>query len=89
MKTQFFKIRADDDLALIVQEAVARTGLGQSDIIRLGSLRGIPEVTAALALQNRGVRLPEAELQRRIAALTWRARLSPVQSRAARKRGRK
>src|SRR5208337_4852411 len=48
MKTNDFEIRADATLTLVVAEAMEKTGLGQSDILRLCSLRGVPEITSAL-----------------------------------------
>lgn len=56
----------DPGLALVVSEAMARTGLGQSDVLRLGALRGVPEITMALTAGEHGPRLPEAELRKRI-----------------------
>jgi hypothetical protein len=64
MKTNYFKIRADAPLALVVAEAMEKTGLGQSDVLRLGSLRGVPEITSALAGGTALPRLPEGELRR-------------------------
>ena len=89
MKTNYFKIRADATLALVVAEAMEKTGLGQSDILRLGSLRGVPEITSALVGGATVPRLPEEELRRRIAALRFRTRLSPKETAALRRKGRK
>ena len=89
MKTEYFKIRADSALALVVADAMAKTGLGQSDVLRLGSLRGVPEVTTALATGEHVPRLPEEELRRRIARLRIKTRLSPAETESLRKHGRK
>ena len=89
MKTNYFKIRADATLALVVAEAMEKTGLGQSDILRLGSLRGVPEITSALVDGGTVPRLPEKELRRRIEALRFRIRLSPQESATLRRKGRK
>jgi hypothetical protein len=89
MKTNYFKIRADAPLTLIVAEAMEKTGLGQSDILRLGSLRGVPEITSALTSGTALARLPEKELRRRIQALRFRNRLSPEKCAALRRRGQK
>ena len=89
MKTNYFKIRADATLALVVAEAMEKTGLGQSDILRLGSLRGVPEITSALVGGTALPRLPEEELRRRIEALRFRTRLSPEESATLRRKGRK
>ena len=89
MKTHYFKIRADATLALVVAEAMEKTGLGQSDILRLGSLRGVPEITSALVGETALPRLPEEELRRRIEALRFRIRLSPEESATLRRNGRK
>ena len=89
MKTEYYKIRADAALALVVSEAMARTGLGQSDVLRLGSLRGVPEITTALTAGEHGPRLPEAELRKRISRLRLKARLTPTETDRLRKQGRK
>jgi hypothetical protein len=89
MKTNYFKIRADSTLALVVAEAMEKTGLGQSDILRLGSLRGVPEITSALVGRAAVPRLPEEELRRRIKALRFRTRLSLEESADLRRKGRK
>ena len=89
MKAKYFKIRADATLAVVVAEAVQRTGLGQSDILRLGSLCGVPEITSALVGGTSMPRLPEEELRRRIEALRFRTRLSPEESAALRLQGQK
>jgi len=89
MKTNYFKIRADAALTLVVAEAMEKTGLGQSDILRLGSLRGVPEITSALTGGTSLPRLPEAELRRRIETLRFRNQLSAEESVALRQKGRK
>jgi hypothetical protein len=89
MKTDYYKIRADADLALVVADAMARTGLGQSDVLRLGSLRGVPEITTALTAGEHVPRIPEAELRKRIRRLRLKARLTPAETDALRKQGRK
>jgi hypothetical protein len=89
VKTHYFKIRADSTLALVVAEAMEKTGLGQSDILRLGSLRGVPEISSALMGGTAVTRLPEKELRRRIEALRFRTRLSPGESATLRRKGRK
>ena len=89
MKTDDYKIRADAALALVVSEAMARTGLGQSDVLRLGSLRGVPEITIALAAGEHVPRIPEAELRKRIGRLRLKARLTPAETDTLRKAGRK
>ncbi len=89
MKTNYFKIRADASLTLVVAEAMEKTGLGQSDILRLGSLRGVPEIATALTGGTAIARLPEKELRRRIDALRFRTRLSPEECAALRRKGRK
>lgn len=89
MKTNYFKIRADATLTLVVAEAMEKTGLGQSDILRLGSLRGVPEITSALVAGTALPRLPEKELRRRIEGLRFRTRLSPEESATLRRKGRK
>ncbi|MGO8675816.1 MAG: hypothetical protein ACLQVX_08095 [Limisphaerales bacterium] len=89
MKTNYFKIRADAALALVVADAMEKTGLGQSDVLRLGSLRGVPEITSALVGGTAPPRLPEGELRRRIQALRFRTRLSPEESATLRRKGRK
>jgi hypothetical protein len=48
VKTDYYRIRADATLALVVADALARTGLGQSDVLRLGAWRGVPKITIAL-----------------------------------------
>jgi hypothetical protein len=77
MKTKYFKIQADPALALVVAEAMEKTGLGQSDILRRDSLRGVPEITSAMVAGTALTRLPEEELRRRVEALRFRTRLSP------------
>lgn len=89
MKTDYYKIRADPGLALVVSEAMARTGLGQSDVLRLGALRGVPEITMALTAGEHGPRLPEAELRKRISRLRLKARLTPAETETLRKQGRR
>jgi hypothetical protein len=89
MKANYFKIRADAKLSLVVAEAMEKTGLGQGDILRLGSLRGVPEITAALAGETVPPRLPEPELRRRIEALRFRNGLPPEEAERLRRKGRK
>ncbi len=89
MKANYFKIRADPRLSLVVAEAMEKTGLGQGDVLRLGSLRGVPEITAALLDDTVPPRLPERELRRRIEALRFRNRLAPEESAPLRRKGRK
>ncbi|MCX5682335.1 MAG: hypothetical protein NT049_01450 [Planctomycetota bacterium] len=89
MKTDYYKIRADAALALVVSDAMSRTGLGQSEVLRLGSLRGVPEITMALTGGEHAPRIPEAELRKRISRLRLKARLAPAETEALRKQGRK
>jgi hypothetical protein len=89
VKTDYYKIRADAALAMVVADAMARTGLGQSELLRLGSMRGVPEITVALAAGEHVPRIPEAELRKRISRLRLKARLTPSESNALRKQGRK
>lgn len=78
MKTDYYKLRADAALALVVSEAMTRTGSGQSDVLRLGALRGVPEITTALTAGEHVPRIPEAELRRRINRLRLKVRLTPA-----------
>ena len=58
MKNNYFKIRADAWLALVVAEAMEKTGLGQSDVLRLGSLRGVARNHLGAAGRNRPAPAP-------------------------------
>ncbi len=89
VKTDYYKIRADAALALVVSDAMSRTGLGQSDVLRLGSLRGVPDITIALTGGEYVPRISEAELRKRINRLRLRTRLTRAETDTVRKQGRK
>jgi hypothetical protein len=48
MKKELFQIRLDPELSLLVGDAVQRTGLSRSEVLRQGLRKGIPEVISAL-----------------------------------------
>ena len=70
MKTELLQIRLEPELALLVKDAVQRTGLSKSEVLRQGLRKGIPAVVSALGasprrtlihelLEMKGLEIPE------------------------------
>jgi hypothetical protein len=70
MKKELLQIRLEPELALLVKDAVQRTGLSKSEVLRQGLRKGIPEVVSALGapprktlihhlLEMKGLEIPE------------------------------
>lgn len=49
MKKELLQIRLEPELSLLVKDAVQRTGLSKSEVLRQGLRKGIPELISALA----------------------------------------
>ena len=48
MKNDLLQIRVDPDLTALIDQAVHRTGLTKSEVLRQGLRKGVPEVIRAL-----------------------------------------
>lgn len=70
MKRELLQIRLEPELSLLVRDAVQRTGLSKSEVLRQGLRKGIPEVINALGvpprktlvhalLEMKGIEIPE------------------------------
>ena len=70
MKRELLQLRLEPELALLVKDAVQRTGLSKSEVLRQGLRKGIPEVISALGapprrtlihelLEMKGLEIPE------------------------------
>jgi hypothetical protein len=53
MKKELLQIRLEPELSLLIRDAVQRTGLSQSEVLRQGLRKGIPEVVSALGASPR------------------------------------
>jgi hypothetical protein len=71
MKTDTLQIRLEPELTALVNQAVRRTGLTKSEVLRQGLRKGVPEIVRALQgppkkrtlldalLEMRGLEIPE------------------------------
>ncbi len=79
MKKDVLQIRLEPELTGLINQAVRRTGLTKSEVLRQGLRKGVPEVVRALAgppkrtlvdalLEMKGLEIPERHypMKRRI-----------------------
>ncbi len=70
MKNDVLQIRVEPDLRALIDQAVERTGLTKSEVLRQGLRKGVPEVVRALEgppkktlvdalLEMKGLEIPE------------------------------
>ena len=71
MKTDTLQIRLEPELTALVNQAVRRTGLTKSEVLRQGLRKGVPEIVRALGggpkkrtlvdalLELKGLEIPE------------------------------
>ena len=70
MKSNTVQIRIEPELTALVNDAVSRTGLSKSEVLRQGLRKGVPEVVCALEgpprktlvdalLEMKGLEIPE------------------------------
>ncbi len=59
MKRELLQIRLEPELVLLVKDAVQRTGLSQSEVLRQGLRKGIPAVVSALSAPPGGTLIHE------------------------------
>ena len=70
MKKELLQIRLEPEISILITEAVKRTGLSKSEVLRQGLRKGIPEVISALSapprrtlihalLEMKGLHIPE------------------------------
>ena len=70
MKKELIQIRLEPELSLLISDAVRRTGLNKSEVLRQALRKGVPEVVSALCagprrtlihalLEMKGLDIPE------------------------------
>ena len=53
MKREFLQMRLEPELALLVKDAVKRTGLSKSEVLRKALHKGLPKVVSAFGTSPR------------------------------------